>query len=144
MLDALSDEHRAEMLNGATAVTFVKRQRLFAEHDKAVGCWLIRHGRVAIDVRVVGRGEVTIQTLGPGDLVGWSWLLPPHVWEFGAVALTDVDAIRLDTDRIVARCVADPVFGRAVGFAMCGMVVDRLRHTRARLLDVYGIHRDHH
>jgi CRP-like cAMP-binding protein len=140
VLDGLTDEHRAAMLDGATAVTFAKRQRLFAEQDKAVGCWLIRRGQVAIDVRVTGRGPVTIQTLGPGDLAGWSWLLPAHVWQFGAVALTEVDAILLDTDRIVARCVTDPVFGRAVGFAMCGMVVDRLGHTRARLLDVYGIH----
>ena len=102
--------------------------------------WLIRHGQVAIDVLVLGRGPVTIQTLGPGDLAGWSWLLPPHERQFGAVALTALDTVELDTGRILARCADDPVFGRALALAMFGMVAERLRHTRARLLDVYGVH----
>ena len=143
VFDGLTAHHRELVADGAREVSYVKRQRLFAEHQPAVGCWLIRHGRVAIDVLVTGRGPVTIQTLGPGDLVGWSWLLPPHEWQFGAVALTDVDAVELDTGRIIARCADDPMFGRAVALAMFGTVAERLRHTRARVLDVYGVHDGH-
>ena len=139
----LVPEHRALLAEGAREVSYVKRQRLFAEHRTATGCWLIRRGHIAIDVLVLGRGPVTIQTLGPGDLVGWSWLLPPHEWQFGAVAVTDVDAVELDTNRILAHVAEDPAFGQAIAMAMFGMVTDRLRHTRARLLDVYGVHSGH-
>ena len=71
----------------ARTVRFEAGQRLFHEGTPASGCWLIHDGCVALDLMVPGRGQIVVQTLGPGDVLGWSWLLPPYQWHFGAAAV---------------------------------------------------------
>lgn len=82
---------------------------LFTQDTPATGCWLIHRGRVVIETLMPGRGPVPIETLGPNELVGWSWFVPPYRWQFSAVALTEVTATELDTDlmrRLTARSAA--------------------------------------
>jgi CRP-like cAMP-binding protein len=61
--------------------------RVFREGDPADRMWLIVTGRVAIDTNLADLGEVVVDTLGPGAALGWSWLVPPYRWRFGAVAI---------------------------------------------------------
>ena len=98
---------------------------------------MIRSGHVALDLPVPGRGEVVVQTVGPGDVVGWSWLIPPCQWQFGARAIDDVAAVRLDTDRLKAMADQDPALGYALVLTLFRAVTHRLQATRARLLNLY-------
>lgn len=122
----------------ATGVTFQKRQRLITQGGQARGCWLLCHGWVAVDVLLLGHGPLVVETLGPLQTVGWSWLRPQRTWQFGAVALTEVDAIHLDTDRILTLCQEDPAFGQSIALAMFDTVADRLRHASARLAEAHA------
>ncbi|MEQ4306266.1 cyclic nucleotide-binding domain-containing protein [Plantactinospora sp. B6F1] len=61
--------------------------RLFAAGRPAMRFWLLRSGRVALDLPRPGRGDVAIETVGAGEVLGWSWLFAPHRWQFGAVAV---------------------------------------------------------
>jgi CRP-like cAMP-binding protein len=142
LLHALTAEQRAEVASTARAVTFRARQRIFEEGESADGCWLIREGRVGLDTAVPGRGTITVQTLGAGDVLGWSWLVQPHRWQFGAVALDDVRAVELDTDRLRALADADPALGYPLVLGLFDAVLARLQSTRARLLDLYGSPRE--
>lgn len=137
MLAGLSRTHIAVLSGAAREVTFAAGQRLFEEGTPAKGCWLVQRGCVAIDAAVPGRGAVVVQTVGPGEVVGWSWLITPAKWHFGAIAVTPTVAIELDTDHLRAFAEHDPSFGYPVAIAMLGMVLDRLQTTRARLLDLY-------
>jgi CRP-like cAMP-binding protein len=137
LLSDLSAADRSRVLDTGRDMTYAKRQHLFAEDELASGCWLIRSGRVAIQSSLPGHGPVTIQVLGPGELAGWSWLVPPHRWRFSGVALTDVIATVLDTDQLHADCCRDPEFGYRVAVGMLATVADRLSHTRGRLLELY-------
>lgn len=74
---------RVLISRAAHAVSFEAGRRVFCEGQPARGCWLIRAGHVAIDAHVPVRGAVVVQTLGPGDVLGWSWLVPPYRWHFG-------------------------------------------------------------
>ncbi|AHH96995.1 hypothetical protein GCM10010174_48470 [Kutzneria viridogrisea] len=94
-----------------------------------------------MDAAVPGREPVVVQTLGPGEVVGWSWLVPPHQWHFGAVALSPTTAIALDTRQLRALADHDPNFGYPLAMCLLAVLLDRLQTTRARLLDVYGQHR---
>lgn len=134
-LVGMRQHHQALIAASAREVTYVKRQRLFVEGESAKGCWLIQRGRVAVDTLVPGRGPVIIETLGAGDVAGWSWLVPPFRWRFGGVAVTDVHAVLLDTERLRSLAAEDPAFGQAVSLAMLRTVAQRLGHTRARLLE---------
>jgi CRP/FNR family cyclic AMP-dependent transcriptional regulator len=122
----------------ARKVQFAAHQRLFSEGHPAQGCWLIEDGRVALDMTVPGRGQVLLQTLGPGDVLGWSWLVPPYRWHYGATSVVPVTATELDTEQLRALAEQNPRFGYTLVLTLFEAVLQRLQATRARLLDLYG------
>src|ERR1700753_1467152 len=95
---SLSAEHQTLIAETGRTVELAKRQHLFVQDTPARGCWLIHRGRVSIETLVPGHGALSIEALGPNELVGWSWCVPPYRWQFSAVALTEVTAVELDTD----------------------------------------------
>jgi len=101
LLSGLSQTHIAVLASAAQEVTFAAGERLFEEGAPAKGCWLVQRGCVAIDAGIPGRGPVVVQTVGPGEVVGWSWLITPARWHFGAIAVAPTAAIELDTDQLL-------------------------------------------
>jgi CRP-like cAMP-binding protein len=67
-------------------VPFHADSRIFNEGGRANRFWLIRDGTVNLDVHLPGRGDVVFEQIGPGQVLGWSWLFPPYRWHFGASA----------------------------------------------------------
>ena len=103
--------------------------------DGPVGSfWLIESGCVSLDVPVPGDSPVTIGTVGIGGPLGWSWLLPPYQWAFGAVCVTQVRAIEFSAPAVRDRCAADPDLGHELTQRMFQVLAGRLRDTRARLI----------
>ncbi len=138
VLADLSPAHRDLVDAAAVLVRFGARERLFHEDTHAEGCWLIHSGCIALDLAIPGRGEVVVQTLGPGDVLGWSWLIPPYEWHFGAVATRETTATKLDTGQLRRLATEDPRFGYALALTLFQACAQRLQATRARLLDLYG------
>ena len=85
-----------------------------------------------------GRGDVGIETIGPGGVLGWSWLFPPYRWQFGAVATQRSTAVELDADGVRRLMESDDTLGRQLTSRFMSVVVDRLQASRVRLLDLYG------
>jgi len=111
--------------------------RLFSEGGRAKGFWLIRDGLVDLDIQVPGRGNVVVETLGPGTVLGWSWMSPPYRWHFGAIASEPVLAIAVDGEGTRAFCDAEPAFGYDLTKRFTAVVVERMQATRMRLLDLH-------
>ena len=137
VLARLSASELARLSAAARTVRFGARERVFSEGQLAEGCWLIHDGRVALDVFIPGRGLVVVQTLGAGDVLGWSWLVPPYRWHFGASATEPTTATRLETTELRALADVDPGFGYALSRTLFEIMLHRLQATRARLLDLY-------
>jgi CRP-like cAMP-binding protein len=112
--------------------------RLFHEGHPADRFWLIDSGQVALDMHLPGRGDVVVETLGPGTVVGWSWLFPPYTWHFGAMAVEETHAIEFDAKGVLRVCERDPALGYDLSRRFMGVLLDRLQATRVRLLDLYG------
>ena len=128
------------MLAGcSTTDGFDRGEMIFREGDPANTFWLIRHGRVALEVHSPSRGGLAIETLEPGDVLGWSWLFPPDRWHYDARALEDVRAVAVDGACLRGKCDDDPVFGYDMLRRFSAVMVDRLQATRLRLLDIYGV-----
>ncbi len=142
LVGKLTEEQRAKVADLAREVTFAARERIFDEGQPASGCWLIRSGWIALDTIVPGRGPIVVQSLGAGDVLGWSWLVPPHRWHFGAVAAEQVTAVELNTERLKMLADADPALGYPLTLGLFEAVLQRLQSTRGRLLDLYGSPRD--
>lgn len=98
----------------------------------------MRSGSVTLDVHVPGRRAAAVETLGPEDLLGWSWLFPPYVWHLGATAFAPARALEFDAREVRALCEEDAVLGRELYLQVAGIVARRLHSARTRLLDLYG------
>jgi len=135
---ALTDEQRAALAANGSAVTFAAGERLFDEGGSADRFWLIEDGRIALDMRVPGRGDQIVETLASGTVLGWSWMHPPYRWHFGAMARLATTAIEFDAPSVRRRCDADPAFGYAALRSFTPVITERLQATRLRLLDLYA------
>jgi CRP-like cAMP-binding protein len=134
------DEPTIQLLAGcARNVVFKRGEYLFHTGDEANEFYLIRHGRVALDVVAPGRQAITIQTIGEGEIAGVSWLLPPYKWVHDARALDQVRAIGMDARCLREKCEADHDVGYEMMVRFVPVLVSRLQATRMQLLDVYGV-----
>ncbi|MGV9247766.1 Crp/Fnr family transcriptional regulator [Streptomyces sp. NPDC003710] len=138
MTSALPAEHREQLMQFAGEVSFPEGTRLFEEGRHADRFWIVRTGSVALDLHVPGRRSAVIESLGHGELVGWSWHFTPHVWQLGAEAVTPVRAYEFDAVAVRAMCDADPEFGRAIATWIGRVLAHRLHAARTRLLDLYA------
>ncbi|MFE7311589.1 Crp/Fnr family transcriptional regulator [Streptomyces sp. NPDC057555] len=138
LLRQLPPNGRERLLAFAHEVTVPEGTRLFEEGGPADQFWIVRTGSVNMDIRIAGRRPTVVDLLGPGDLVGWSWLVPPYRWLMGAEAFTLVRAHEFDASAVRALCEADPVLGLAVTRQVLEVVARRLLATRHRLVDLGG------
>jgi CRP-like cAMP-binding protein len=139
--DLLSDLSPAQLERVAELgreVSFATGQRIIEEGREANRCWLIRSGQVSLQTPLPSDASVTVQTLGPGDVLGWSWLLPPYRWRFDGVATVPVTAFELDAVQLRALAQQDCSLGYAISVRLVEALAERLHGTRARLIDMYG------
>lgn len=119
-------------------VTFDAGASIAREGEPADYFYVLREGRVALDVHEPVRGPIVVATLSPGDVLGWSWLFPPYRWRFDARALEHVRAVALDGVCLRGKCDEDPRLGYDLVHRFARIMVARLESTRLQLLDVYG------
>ncbi len=122
----------------ARNMAYAPGELLLAEGDPATTLFLVRRGRVAIEVHGPERGAMIIETVGPGGAVGWSWLFPPYRWQFDARATSPVGAIAVDGACLRAKADADDALGYKLVMRVAAVLLERLQATRIRLLDLYG------
>ncbi len=133
-LHGMPRDHLVALADTARDITFPARYRLFEDGGRATRFWLIQSGHVTLDLLVPGQGRMKIETLGMGELLGWSWLFPPYRWSFGAVAARRVEAFEFDAPAVRACCEADPVLGYDLTQRLSRVLAKRLQATRVRLI----------
>ena len=129
-----------ELLSGtAVRVSIPAGRRLFDEGATADKCWLLTAGHVALDLhRQPGQPNLIVETVGRGDVLGFSWLAAPHRWQFGAQTVEPTTAFELNGPDVMAMCDRHPELGYQLALRMLAAAVRRLQATRIRLLDLYG------
>ncbi|MFN8033098.1 MAG: cyclic nucleotide-binding domain-containing protein [Mycobacterium sp.] len=123
----------------ASNVRFNPGELLAREGREANTFYLIRAGRVALEVYFPGRGSVTMETVSGGEMLGWSWLIPPYHWGFDARAVEMTRAIAFDGKCLREKCERDPEMGYDLVKRVASSLGQRLDATRYRLLDMYSI-----
>ena len=136
-LKGLEPEHLKILVGCASNVRFNAGQFLFHEGEAANEFYMIRQGKVAIQIQGAERGPITVQTIGEGEVLGWSWLVPPYSWRFDAQALELTRAIALDGKCLRTKSEEDHDLGYQLLKRFAGIIVERLEATRLQLLDVY-------
>lgn len=134
----LAPEHLATIVGCAVNQHVAAGEMLFREGTPADRFFLIREGRIALEIDAPGRGALTIETLGRGDLVGWSWLFEPYRWHFDGRAVSSTGLVVFDGACLRNKCEADHDLGYALMRRFAGSLIERLQATRLQLTDVYG------
>ena len=122
----------------AVAADVAAGQRLFDEGGRAASLWLITSGRIALDLRVPGRDRLIVETLGPGDELGLSWLMPAAQWQFGAVAQERTAVFELSSAALTRLCETDHELGYQLTRRLLATAITRLQAARIRILDLYA------
>jgi CRP-like cAMP-binding protein len=113
-------------------------RHLFHEGEPADTFYLVRSGRVAIEVAPPAGPSLIVSTTGPESLVGWSWLFPPYRWQLDARAVDEVSAIAIDGACLRGKCESDNELGYRLMQRFAQLAVDNLLAARRQLLDLYG------
>lgn len=122
----------------ATQVRFKAGDYIFREGDASKIFYVLRTGRVSVEINIPGRGPTMIETLGEGDLLSWSWLVPPYEKHFDARAVELTRAVAMDGERIRSECERDSSFGYQLLKRVSTVMGQRLSATRLQLLDLYS------
>ncbi|HTP54541.1 MAG TPA: cyclic nucleotide-binding domain-containing protein [Thermoplasmata archaeon] len=117
---------------------FETGQLLVREGDPADEFLVLFEGKVALEILSPDRPRTTIQTLGPGEVLGWSWLFAPHRWRLDARALKPTRALGIGAAHLRATLEARPADGYRFLMRLLPVIAQRLENTRLQLMDLHG------
>jgi len=134
------ESYYTDLLVGcASNVRFQPGTYIFKEGGEANEFYLIRSGKVALEIFAPQRKPIVVETLSEGDILGWSWLLPPYQWKFNAHAIQDTRAIALDGKCLRTKCEQNHDLGYELLKRFAQIMEQRLEATRFQLLDIYAV-----
>ncbi len=135
--NGLQPDYVELLISCASNVRFEADQHLFREGGEANHFYLIREGKVALEV-AAERPRRIIETAAEGEMLGWSWLVAPYRWHFDARAVGPVRAIAINGKCLRAKCQKHYDLGYELLRRTVDMVGQRLEAVHFRLLDLYS------
>lgn len=133
----MSAAHIATLTECAMEVSFEAGETIFRQGDPANRFYLLESGKVQLEA--VNGVHIPIQTVGAGEVLGWSWLFPPYQWQFAAVALEPTKAVFLYGSRLRELCDKNLDLGSCLLRATAAVLINRLQATRRQLIEKCGV-----
>jgi CRP-like cAMP-binding protein len=121
----------------AMAARFEKGETILSEGEFANRCYLIETGKVVLEFGGSFGEPLMIETIGPGDLLGWSWMFPPYTWQFSARAIEPTTAIFFYGTILREYCEKDHSLGYELFKRMSVVMIKRLQAARRQMLSVH-------
>jgi CRP/FNR family transcriptional regulator, cyclic AMP receptor protein len=118
---------------------FETGELLIRDGDPAGWFYLVFQGKVALEVATPEKPHLTIQTVGPGEVLGWSWLVPPYLWRFDARALKPTRVLAVDGPGFREALEALPAQGYQFLMRLLPIIAQRLENTQVQLLDIHAV-----
>lgn len=134
-LRGMSEAHLQLLAADSVPAEFQTGDRILNEDGPANRFYLLLEGRVQIESARLDAEPRHIQTLGAGDLLGWSWLYPPYCWHFDARAVTPVKAICFYGKHVRELCETHHDLGYELMKRVAEIVIQRLQSTRRELAE---------
>ncbi|MBT3183840.1 MAG: cyclic nucleotide-binding domain-containing protein [Nitrospina sp.] len=134
----LEDSYLNLMTGCAKNIKFDAGQFIYRQDEEANQFYIIRQGKVALEICPPGKTPVTVQTVNEGEILGWAWLVPPYRWRFDARATELTRAIALDGKCLRKKCEEDKNLGYELLKRLLPVIGRTMEATRLQLVDVYG------
>ena len=132
----MKPEHIQKLLAVAMFKSFEPGEIIFREGEPANRFYLVCHGKIALESRAFREPSPLVQFVGENEVLGWSWLFPPHCWHFDARATEPTSAIFFYGTRLRDQSEQDPVFGYELMKRVAAVVIKRLQMSRVQLLQL--------
>jgi len=133
-LAGMSRPQLALLTDCAMATDFKKKQTIFHEGEMANRFYLIETGKVVLESSEGLGSPIIIDTINPGDLLGWSWMFPPYTWQFTARTIEPTTAIFFYGTILREFCEKDHSLGYELFKRMSAVMVKRLQAARKNML----------
>jgi CRP-like cAMP-binding protein len=137
-LKGMTERHIKVLVGCASNVVFKPDEFIIREGQPADSFYFIRQGLVMIETHAPQIGSVTIHTRHEGEVLGWSWMVPPYRWHFDARASETTRAIAMDGKCLRTKCEDDRDLGYEIMKRFALVIAERLEATRLQLMDIYG------
>ncbi|MBI3746317.1 MAG: cyclic nucleotide-binding domain-containing protein [Chloroflexi bacterium] len=137
IIDALPEGPRARLSERIAHLELDGGVTFMHEGDVTAFMAIVVRGRVALRLRVPERGAITILTLDPGDIVGWSAIVAPYRATTTATTLEPTDLAILDAAELRDLLATDTEVAAAFLPKVLETVVSRVAATRDQLLDLF-------
>lgn len=137
-LAGMNHTQLALLTDCAVARHFDANQKILGEGEFANGFYLIETGKVALESEAGLNESIPIQILGPGDLLGWSWMFPPYVWQFTARAIEPCTALFFYAVILRDYCEKDHSLGYELLKRISSVMVTRLQAAHDQMLSLHS------
>lgn len=135
-LKDLNPEHLKALAGCGNFVQWEADAKIFEIGETATQFYLLISGSVELFMPSAMQGDITIQKIHAGDLLGWSWLFPPHKWHFAAKAQESTVALAFDATAFSMLCEQDVALSAAIYQRISRIVIERLQATRLQLIEM--------
>ena len=133
-------DHIKLLVGCASNVRFNPGEFLLRGGEEANQFFVLRQGKVAIELSAAGRKPIMIQMIEGGEILGWSWLVPPYQWRFNGRAIELTRVIAFDGKCLRTKCEEDHDLGFELLKRFTTVITKRLDAASLQLLDTYGEH----
>ncbi len=137
-LARLSPATREAILSLAQTYHFKSGDTIFREGDPATMLYIVKSGRVAIEIHIPSKGKQTILTAGPGETFSWSALVEPQIETASARATEETEVLGMKSGALMDLFQDHCRVGFETYHALSVVITMRLVATRLQLLDVYA------
>ncbi len=135
----LKPEYIDILAAGASETLVQKGDILIREGEPANQFYLIESGHIAVESRRLAVADALVQTVGPGEALGWSWLFPPFSWNFQARAVEAGRLLVLDGNHLLGTVEQNPGFGYELIKRVARVVIRRLQAIRKQIYDLAAV-----
>ena len=118
--------------------SFKPGEYIFKEGEAAEKFYVICKGKINVEIQMPDSHPFSLQSLGEGDVLGWSWFIPPNQWRFSARVIEKAELIVIDGNPLKKICETNHDLGYEIYKRLVGVFVQRLEATRDQLVEVYG------
>jgi len=134
----LSDDILKFLCECSETFEIKKGQILFRQDEKADKFYVVRNGRISIEIPAIMGPTLELQSLGNDQVLGWSWLISPYKWSFQAEAEEDTELLMFDGAAILAHCEQDSRFGYELLKKFAALMSIRLDAARKRMMQEWN------
>ncbi len=128
-----------EFLAANARITNLARDETLFEHGQpAERFYLIRDGRITVGVPAIEGPSLEVQILGAGEVLGWSWLIPPYRWNFRGKVIEAAEVVEFNGKAILDHCERDPAFGYPLMKRFAALMSERLEAARRKMMDEWN------